>query len=143
MPTPVKFDQYPEDLRHGVHDFSSDTLKAMLLNTEPDAAADAVKADLPAEIAAGSGYTAGGVTLVVSSSGQAGGTYKLVIDDSGWTASGGSIGPARYVVVYNDTPTSPADPLICYWDYGVPFTLASGETLDLDFSAANGLISGT
>jgi hypothetical protein len=143
MPTPQKFHQYVEDLRHGVHNFSAHKLKAMLLNTAPDVAADEVKADLPAEISAGNGYTTGGVALTVSSSGQTGGAYKLVIADAAVTASGGSIGPARYVVVYNDTPTSPADPLVCVIDYGASFTLAAGETLDLDFSATNGLISGT
>ena len=52
-----------------------------------------------------------------------------------WTASG-SMGPFRYVVAYNDTPTSPADPLIEYWDYGSSITLASGETFTADFGAS-------
>jgi hypothetical protein len=38
-------------------------------------------------------------------------------------------------VLYNDTPTSPADPLIAFWDYGSSVTLASGETLTVDFGA--------
>jgi len=53
-----------------------------------------------------------------------------------WTASGGSIGPFRYVVLYNDTQTSPADPLIAWWDYGSAVTLADGESFVVDFAAS-------
>ena len=56
------------------------------------------------------------------------------------TASGG-VRPFRYVYVYSDTPTSPADPLIGYYDYGSSITLANGETLTVDFDGVNGLIS--
>jgi hypothetical protein len=53
-----------------------------------------------------------------------------------FTASGGSIGPFRYVIIYNDTPTSPADPLVCYYDYGSSITLLDGETFTVDFGAS-------
>ena len=53
-----------------------------------------------------------------------------------FTASGGSIGPFRYVVLYNDTPTSPLDPLIAYWDYASSITLLTGETFTVDFGAS-------
>jgi hypothetical protein len=56
-----------------------------------------------------------------------------------FTASGGSIGPFRYAVLYDDTPTSPADPLVSWWDYGSSITLASGETFTVDFDATNGI----
>lgn len=141
VPTPQKFHQFVADLHRGVHNFAAHALKATLTNTAP-VAANAIKADLT-EIAAGNGYTAGGVALTVSSEGQTSGTYKLVIADATITASGGSIGPARYVVIYNDTPTSPADPLVCWIDYGASFTLAAGQSFAMDFSAANGLFQGT
>jgi hypothetical protein len=47
----------------------------------------------------------------------------------------GSVGPFRYVVIYDDTPTSPADPLVCWYDYGSSITLANGETFVIDFGA--------
>ena len=43
--------------------------------------------------------------------------------------------------MYRDTPTSPADPIIGYYDYGSSITLANGETLTVDFDGVNGLFS--
>jgi hypothetical protein len=40
------------------------------------------------------------------------------------------------VSIHDDTPTSPADPLWCSFDYGSTFTVASGETFTLDFGAS-------
>jgi hypothetical protein len=70
--------------------------------------------------------------LTVTASSQTGGTYSVVVSDLTLTATG-TVGPFRYIYVYNDTPSSPADPLICYYDYGSNVTLNTGETLTLDF----------
>ena len=43
-------------------------------------------------------------------------------------------------MLYNDTPTAPADPLIGWWDYGSSITLASGETFTVDFDADAGVL---
>lgn len=77
--------------------------------------------------------------LTTSSFAQSSGTAKLTIADLVLTASGGSVGPFRYVYVYDDTVSSPADPLVAYFDYGSSITLADGETLTLDFDNTNGL----
>lgn len=77
-------------------------------------------------------------TLTTASSAQASGTLKLDFNDITLTASGGTVGPFRYVYIYDDTPTSPADPLVGYYDYGSSITLASSETLAITFGA-NGL----
>lgn len=141
MATFNKFNAFVEHLAEKVHNLGADTLKVYLTNNAPDAAADAVFADL-AEISAGFGYTAGGNAASISSSAQSGGTYKLVLaDPATWTASGGSIGPFRYAVLYNDTPTSPADPLIGWWDYASSITLAAGETFTVDFDPTNGVLT--
>ena len=122
-----------------MHNLGSDTLKVLLTNTTP-VATNTVKANLT-EISAGNGYTAGGTAASITSSVQTSGTYKLVLGDVVFTAAGGSIGPFRYAVLYNDTPTSPADPLIGWYDYGSSITLADTETLTVDFDATNGVLT--
>ena len=74
--------------------------------------------------------------LSLASSSQTGGTYTIDFSDLTLTASGGNVGPFRYVYIYDDTPTSPADPLVCYFDYGSSITLADGETLLIQFNAS-------
>lgn len=78
--------------------------------------------------------------LTTTSSVQTGGVYKLVLADLTLTASGGSVAAFRYVYIYNDTVTSPADPLIGYYDYGSSLTLNDGDTFTIDFSPSNGVI---
>lgn len=139
MATYTKYNQFIEDLHQKVHDLmgtsgsGADTVKVMLSNTAPNVATHAVRADA-AEISAGNGYTAGGESIANVGS-RSGATFTLVGTDVVWTASGGTIGPFRYTIAYNDTPTSPADPLICYWDYGSSITLQDGETFTTDFGA--------
>ena len=129
-----KFNQFVADTQNGVHDISSDTLKFMLTNTAP-VATNTILANLT-EIAAGNGYTAGGAAVAITSSAQTGGTYSAVpTANVVFTASGGTIGPFRYVALYNDTPTSPADPLISWYDRGSSVTLLDTETFTVDVQA--------
>ena len=133
-----KFNSFVEALAEKTHNLGSDTLKVLLCNTAP-VATNSVKADLT-EISAGNGYTAGGNTAAVTSSAQTSGTYKLVLGDpTSWTATGGSIGPFRYAVLYNDTATN--DELIGFWDYGSSITLAAGESFAVDFDASTGVLT--
>lgn len=136
MATFNKFNSFVEVLAEKGHNLATDTLKLMLTNTAP-VATNTVKANIT-EIAAGNGYSAGGATLVVSSSAQTSGTYKLVVDDVTFTASGGSVGPFRYFVGWNDTAAN--DELIFWYDYGSSVTLANGESITADFSSTNGVI---
>lgn len=139
MATYNKFQAFVEALAEKVHNLGSDTLKVYLSNATPDAATDAVKADL-AEISAGNGYTAGGNTAAQTSSSQTGGTYKLVLaDPATWTATGGTIGPFRYAVLYNDTTASKN--LIAWWDYGTSITLSAGDTFAVDFDPTTGVLT--
>ena len=76
--------------------------------------------------------------LTVSSSGQTGGTYKLVLADLTLTSSG-TVGPFRYIYIYDDDSTD--DKLIAYYDYGSEVTLASGDTFKLDFDPTSGALT--
>lgn len=135
----VKFDQFVEDLAKKVHNLNSDTLKVMLTNTAPSAA-NTVLANIT-EITPGNGYSAGGSAATFVSGAQSSGTYKLVLNDVTFTASGGSIGPFRYAVLYNDTPTSPADPLIAWWDYGTSLTLTNGNSFTVNLDQSSGVFT--
>lgn len=136
----VKYNQFVEDLAQKVHDLfgaagsGADTLKVLLSNTAPNVSTHVVRGDVT-ELSTANGYTSGGSSATNVGT-RSGGTVTVVGTDVVFTASGGSIGPFRYVILYNDTPTSPADPLIGYWDYGSSITLADTETFTTDFGAS-------
>ena len=136
MATYTKFHAFVEHLAEKVHNLGADQLVVALTNTAPTASSNTVRADLT-EISYTNCSTR---NITTSSSAQTSGTYKLVLTDLTLTASGGSVGPFRYVVIYNDTPTSPADPLIAYYDYGSSITLADTEPLLIDFDGSAGLL---
>lgn len=139
MATPQKFNQFVEYAMEGVMNLGSDTLKIALTNSAP-VNTNTVLANIT-QIGSGNGYSTGGTQATTSSSAQTSGTYKLTLADVTFTASGGPLGPFRYAVLYDDTPTSPADPLIAWVDYGAALTLADGETFTVDFSNTNGALT--
>lgn len=134
----VKFESFSEELAEGTHNFEAagDTLKIVLTNSAPTAATDTVLADIT-QISSGNGYTTGGEDVQNDTS-RTGGVTSVTGVDVVWTSVTGDMGPFRYVVLYNDTPTSPADPLIGYYDYGSAVTLdgTAGETFTVDFSTS-------
>jgi hypothetical protein len=137
MATFNKFNSFVEALAEKAHNLGSDTLKVALTNSAP-VATNTVLANI-SQISAGNGYTAGGSQATQSASAQTSGTYKLVLDDVTFTASGGSIGPFRYVVLYNDSAA--ADELIGWYDYGANLTVTSGNSFTVDFDAGNGVLT--
>jgi hypothetical protein len=139
----VKYEQFVADLCSGVHQFQTGTshvLRVALTNAAPNAATHAVRADIT-ELSTANGYTSGGISVGTITGAETSGTFKCTGGtDPVWTASGAGF-TARYAVLFNDTPTSPADPLIGYWDYGSSFTLAAGETFTVDLDQSNGLFT--
>lgn len=143
MATYTKFEEFVEHLMNKQHDLfgTTETLNIYLSNATPNVATHSVKADL-AEISTGNGYS--GAQDTQNDSTRSGGTVTLTGVSLTITASGGTIGPFRYVVLYNDTPTSPdADPLIAYWDYGSALTLQDGESFSVKFNNAAVGVAGT
>ena len=137
-----KFNQFVQDVCSGVHQLQTGTsqvLKVALTDTAPTAS-NTVLANIT-QVANGNGYTTGGATVGTITGAQTSGTMKVTGDTDPVFTATGSVGPFRYAVLYNDTPTSPADPLIGWWDYGSSVTLASGETFTVDIDQSNGLFT--
>ena len=129
-----KFQQFVEDLAKGTHDFTSDSTcsvtVALCATANAPVATNSVLANLT-QIS----YTNLSSRIVTGVTAEhTTGTVTFTADDLTLTASGGAVAAFQYIVLYNDDPTSPADPLICWYDYGSALTLANGESLTLDFT---------
>lgn len=134
MATFNKTNQFVEDLAKGVHVFGTHQLKVVLTNTAI-VAGNATYAALTGPLATTNLAGATPFNVTTTSATQTSGTLNIVLVDLTLTASGGSVGPFRYIGLYNDTPTSPADPMIGWYDYGSSITLADTETFLIDFAA--------
>lgn len=135
MAIATRFYSFTTDLTNAKHDFASHSYKVMLSNAAP-VVTNTAKANIT-EITAGNGYTAGGTATTVTKSNSLG-VETMFAADVVFTAAGGSIGPFRYIVLYNDTQTTPAKPLVCWWDYGSSISVSTGQTFTTDFDAGTG-----
>jgi hypothetical protein len=131
-----KFNAFLADIGLKKHNLNTDSLKVMLTNTAP-VATKAVLADLT-EITAHNGYSAGGSAVSGSGWAQTSGVGKLAGTGPTFTASGGTIGPFRYAVLYNATASG--GPLIGWWDYGSSVTLNDTETFAVTFADVTDVI---
>ena len=129
MATFNKFNSFAEALTESIN-LGTDQFVIALTNTAPTSANSVLTA-----ITQISYTNLSSRNVTTTSSSQTSGTYTLVLADLVLTASG-SVGPFRYVVLYDDTPTSPADPLVGWWDYGSSITMANAETFTVDFTGA-------
>lgn len=131
-----KYQKGVEALVEGIN-AGSDVWKVALSNRTPVVASDTNLASAE-EISATNGYTAGGNTAATSSSTETSGTYKLVLTSpDAWTATGGSMGPFQYAILYDST----TDNLIGYWDYGSAVTLSVGETFTVVLDGTSGVFT--
>lgn len=128
-----KYEVFSENLAEKVHNLDTDQINIALSNTAPNAATHQVRADIT-ELGSGNGYTQDTHDTQNSTS-RSGGTTSVIGVDVVITASG-NVGPFRYAISYNTTPSSPADPLIGWWDYGSSISLANGESFTVDFGAS-------
>lgn len=140
MATFTFFESFVRDLGNGTIDLDGHTFKWALTNTAPDSDADETIAAITQ--ISGGGYavqTAANVAWSETSAGS--GVWKFTHDDVVFTAAAGGMGPFRYAVLYDDTPTSPADPLVGYVDYGSNLTVPDTGTFTIDIGA-NGVFQG-
>lgn len=144
MATFTKLNGFVEHLAEGTHNLGSGALTLALSNTAPASETTpptgSTAACILANVTQISYTNCSSRVLTTSASAQTSGTYSLTVNNLTLTASGGTVGPFRYVYVYNDTATSPVDALIGYYDYGSSITLASGETFLFDLSAVSGVL---
>lgn len=134
-----KFNIFVLDLTNKVHNLGSDVVKVALTNTAP-VATNTLFANIT-EITAANGYTAGGATATLVSNTQTSGTEKLILSAVTFTASGGSIGPFQYAVLYNSTSTTPLKPLIGWYDYGAAVTVTNGNSFLVQLDQTNGVLT--
>lgn len=137
MATYTKYETFIENLANKLIDAfgTTDTWKAVIHTDAPTVSTDNALSDLT-QIGGSNGYTTGGSDITYNST-RTGATLTSTATDVVWTASGGNLGSSttgRYVSIYDDT--SAADNLLCSYDYGSTFTVATGETFTLDFGAS-------
>jgi hypothetical protein len=128
-----KFNQFVSDLAAGVHNFTSDATSTITVALTAAANAPVATNTVLANLTQVSYTNLSSRVVTGVTCTQTSGTMNLTATDLVLSATG-SVGPFRYVVLYNDDPTSPADPLIGWYDYGSEITLANGETLTIDFA---------
>jgi hypothetical protein len=132
----VLFNSLMGDVGAGSINLSTDTFKAVLSNTAP-VASNTVLANIT-QISNGFGYTTGGVTLAsVAWTHSGSGIWKFASANFEWNASGGSIGPFRYVPIYSDTSAS--DKLVGWFDFGSALTIPDGSFFRVEIGA-NGIV---
>lgn len=142
----VIYNNFKEQVMEGVFNLASggDAVQVTLHTSyTPDIDAHTIWGDTgvsTTEYGTGSNYTAGGATLGSQDATQDNTNDRGVFDaaDVTWTALG-PLSPATpgHVLLWDDTQTTPADPLICYFVLGT--TATNGGNYTLAFGA-NGII---
>ena len=123
-----KFNCFVQDVAHALHDMltgTSQVFRVYLTNVAPNVTD--ISYSGTNEIANGNGYTTLGPSIGTITGGQTSGTFSFSGGTNpSWTASGGSIGPFRYAILYNAGVSG--TPVIGWWDYGTALTLTNGNT---------------
>lgn len=131
------YDSYKRDFQNGTIDVDTDVFIMGLSTTTyvPNYGTHETLTDITNEVT-GNGYarqTLASVTLTE----PVAGTWQFDSADAVFTASGGSI-VARFYWIFDDTPTSPADPLFCSGNLDVTpadVTTTDSNTLTVQVNA--------
>lgn len=144
MATFTKINDFVLDVAEGEHQLDSDQLVVALSNTAPGAESSNPTADgngVLANVTEISYTNCSSRNITTSASAVSSGTYKLTLDDITLTASGGSVGPFRYIYIYNSEAAVKTNPIIGYYDYGSAITLNDTDQLTINFDDSNGFIT--
>lgn len=138
---------FGEHLAEGTIDLDTDTIRAALVTSSytPNANTHTQRSDFSAnELATANGYTSGGAALTGVAISRTNLVTTFDAGDVSWTASGGNIGPARYLVLYADvTRNGVTGPLIGYLTIDsapADVTITSGSTGTIQW-AASGIVT--
>ena len=120
------YNQFKTEIMKGTYDLVNDDVKVALMGSAH--AFDPTNvgwSSVSANEISGTGYTAGGQSLVNKTVTQDNVDNEGVFDanDIEWTSASFT---AYHAVIYDDTPTAPADPLIASIDFGGAQTVTSG-----------------
>lgn len=138
MATANKFLAFTLALCNKEHDLDSDAISIALTNSAPTSGMDYLN-DITEISYTGVSGSRALATKVMSTSG---GVAKFVADDVVLTGTGSGFGPFRYIVLFNDTPsTSATKGLIAWVDYGSAISVAAGEQFTTDFDQTNGILT--
>ena len=129
-----KFRQFVENIMKGVHNLTSDSTCTLTVALTAAANAPVNTNEILGNLTPISYTNLSARVLSNITAEHTTGTVTVTVNDLTLTASGGAVATFRYVVVYDDDPTSPADPLICWYDLGQDVTLADGDSITLDFT---------
>lgn len=136
MATWTEPDILSEDIANKIHDFNTDTFRIALTNSAPVLASTFLLSNVT-QISGTNGYTTvadgagAATTLSFSRTGQ---TTTVSGTQVVFTATG-AVGPFRYAVWINDTPTSPLNPVIGWIDHGSGITMANTDTYTIPAGA--------
>lgn len=114
---------------------TSDTYKLMLCSAATFSGANTTLAGITkTELSTANGYTAGGATLSGVTVTQTGNDAAFDATDVTWTASGGTLGPAAYAILYNDTDAN--DPPVAFVDFGGNQSAGDGTDFKVIWNAS-------
>lgn len=122
-----KFNCFVQDVANARHDMKTGTAqiyRVYLTNNAPAVTDTSYSGGN--DLSTANGYTALGASIGTITGGQTSGTFSFAGGTNpSWTASGGSIGPFRYAILYNASASGV--PAIGWWDYGVALTITNGN----------------
>jgi hypothetical protein len=132
MATWARPDIFSRNLTEKVYDLDSDVFRFVLSNTAPVAGSTNLLSDVT-QIAAGGGYTqmtdgAGGLLATMATLSSSGQVTTVALNGNVVLTASGAVATFRYIILIDDTPTSPFNPVVGWLDHGTTITMAATDT---------------